>query len=410
MKRTSIHRKNTKLIAFTALTAVIVAFSSAIIPVDANAIIVGDVDGDGTITLSDATAILTEYSMLSVGNAPTISSEISDVDGDGAITLSDATAVLTYYSECSVGRTDVKWPPYQTPTRFHVGEDIIFTGKYWNLRSSPKTDSATNVVSFLRYGDIFTVVDVLDNNWLKVSYHGASDLFVQITEDFEAEPITTSLSSTTTTTTTTTTITTTTTSTTTTTTMTQATTTSTPAVTTTPTTITTTKFRENDTVKFIGTSWNIRSSADFSDNNIIGKIEKNMVITILKPLNDEWYIIRVNDKLGYANLSDYWNFEKVSVTSTTVATATTATTTTTTNVTTTTSFNIGDTISFNGVYWNIRNSVGGSPIGRLTTHETFIFLREEKGWFVILFKMEDGSDCVGYIDIRNNPTIFQKVG
>ena len=38
-------------------------------------------------------------------NLPDIVVEAADVDEDGSITITDATLVLTYYAECAVGYT-----------------------------------------------------------------------------------------------------------------------------------------------------------------------------------------------------------------------------------------------------------------------------------------------------------------
>ncbi len=66
---------------------------------------VGDVDFDGTVSLDDAAAILTEYSERMVHN-PTILTPlqkvVADSDLNGVITLSDATDALTIYARSAV--------------------------------------------------------------------------------------------------------------------------------------------------------------------------------------------------------------------------------------------------------------------------------------------------------------------
>ena len=66
----------------------------------------GDVNGDGDITLADATLTLTYYAEEAVSGHPQASAfSAADVDQDRTITLSDATLILTYYAELAVGNT-----------------------------------------------------------------------------------------------------------------------------------------------------------------------------------------------------------------------------------------------------------------------------------------------------------------
>ena len=79
----------------------------------------GDVDGDGNVSVEDAVAVLTYYARQSAGleakllqaNVATVE-EIAflaaDVDGDGQITVEDAVAILTYYAKQSAG-LDAAW-------------------------------------------------------------------------------------------------------------------------------------------------------------------------------------------------------------------------------------------------------------------------------------------------------------
>lgn len=69
-------------------------------------ILLGDVFEDGTVNASDASLILSEYSLLSTGKPPTITekqAEAADVNGDGKYDSIDATIVLAYYSRISTG-------------------------------------------------------------------------------------------------------------------------------------------------------------------------------------------------------------------------------------------------------------------------------------------------------------------
>ena len=64
----------------------------------------GDVDGDGIITGSDATLALAEYTLISSGSEGTFSDyqkAVSDVNKDDILTGTDATMILRYYTAIS---------------------------------------------------------------------------------------------------------------------------------------------------------------------------------------------------------------------------------------------------------------------------------------------------------------------
>lgn len=73
---------------------------------------IGDANGDGIISGSDATLILSEYTLISSRKSSfdDIQNKAADVDGDGKITGSDAAIVLRYYTVLSAGGRD-KIPP-----------------------------------------------------------------------------------------------------------------------------------------------------------------------------------------------------------------------------------------------------------------------------------------------------------
>ena len=71
-------------------------------------VLLGDVDGDGIISGSDATLVLRHYTQISSGSAGFLtgkSLEAADYDGDGRITGSDATQILILYTQISSGKT-----------------------------------------------------------------------------------------------------------------------------------------------------------------------------------------------------------------------------------------------------------------------------------------------------------------
>ncbi len=71
-------------------------------------ILLGDLDGDSTITMADAYQVLLETSRLSLGNDGTFTDAVcqaADVDKDGTLTMSDAYYILLYSSYVSMGIT-----------------------------------------------------------------------------------------------------------------------------------------------------------------------------------------------------------------------------------------------------------------------------------------------------------------
>lgn len=72
----------------------------------ANNIKLGDVNRDNIIDASDASAILSIYSLTSTGNEKEITDNefySGDVNGDGSVDASDASIILSYYSFVSTG-------------------------------------------------------------------------------------------------------------------------------------------------------------------------------------------------------------------------------------------------------------------------------------------------------------------
>ena len=73
----------------------------------------GDIDLNGTVDSSDASAALIEYAAISTGHDTTLTAEqaaVSDVNNDGAVDSSDASLILQFYAQVSTGGeiTDMK--------------------------------------------------------------------------------------------------------------------------------------------------------------------------------------------------------------------------------------------------------------------------------------------------------------
>ena len=62
-----------------------------------------DTDGNGTVEITDATAVLQSYANTAAGIAAASAENPMDVNGDGAVGIDDATFVLTVYAELAAG-------------------------------------------------------------------------------------------------------------------------------------------------------------------------------------------------------------------------------------------------------------------------------------------------------------------
>ena len=66
----------------------------------------GDLDGDGIIDASDASAVLAEYAAVQTGAAPSVDKSVGDVNGDDFIDASDASSILQYFAYTQTGGSD----------------------------------------------------------------------------------------------------------------------------------------------------------------------------------------------------------------------------------------------------------------------------------------------------------------
>ncbi|MBQ8724404.1 MAG: hypothetical protein IJY74_01875, partial [Oscillospiraceae bacterium] len=62
-----------------------------------------DIDQNGTVEITDATAILQHYANAAAGVAAASEENPMDVNGDGAVGIDDASFVLGVYAELAAG-------------------------------------------------------------------------------------------------------------------------------------------------------------------------------------------------------------------------------------------------------------------------------------------------------------------
>jgi len=172
-------KKFTASLAFTILFTAIAAlvFSTNIFASDKR---LGDVDSDGYINSADASIVLQYYSLSAVNKLEEAESliedmNVADVDSDGFISSVDASYILSYYASISVGGTP-SWPSTETTTTTTTtntinilkNDEYFYTGSaVVELKIAPNMECET--LSTLPNGEKFTVVEIIDSDWIEIS-------------------------------------------------------------------------------------------------------------------------------------------------------------------------------------------------------------------------------------------------
>ncbi|MEE0856622.1 MAG: dockerin type I domain-containing protein [Ruminococcus sp.] len=133
----------------------IVLFSASAAEGDASPTVIGDVDGDGEVTVNDATLI--QYYLAELATLNDAQKFVADVDDDGDVTVNDATMIQYYLAELVDGFT--KQPAQVEDTVYVVAGTENLTGYNWS--GSPDTG---NVLE--KDGDVYSFtfknVNVID--------------------------------------------------------------------------------------------------------------------------------------------------------------------------------------------------------------------------------------------------------
>ncbi len=285
---------------------------------------VGDADSDGKITIVDAYYILLADSKRSVGMQVDADLSIYDVDFNGRLDIMDAYLTLLYNSYVSVGRKDVIWPPVngsimtttqttnttepittnQTTTtsantnnvtHYESGDVLQFSGISWNVRSGV----GGYVIGTIETGEKFQIVSWIQGEWYLIRF-GEENGYIKLESPWLFKKVNNNQSTIMTTTTTA-----------------QMTTTNHETTTTITTSQTTTtsaninnapQYENGDLVQFSGVSWNIRSGVD---GYVIGTIETGEKVRIVSRAENQWYIIQIDNGIGYINIESPWLFKEV---------------------------------------------------------------------------------------------------
>lgn len=189
-------------------------------------------------------------------------------------------------------------------SKFVAGQTLVFTGTHWNVRNAKDLENDKNIIGALTKDSNFKILLDESNGWYLIKTGSGIIGYVNLSQYWyfkvqKQEELTTCETTTTVKTTTTTKATTTT----------EKTTTTTEKKTTVAAETTKSRFLVGETLVFKGEKWNIRSEKNLeNDKNVIGVLEPSDEFDILSAEGEEWYQINSNGRVGYVNLSQYWNF------------------------------------------------------------------------------------------------------
>lgn len=396
-----------------------------------SSVVIGDIDGDGTVTTSDVLSLMIYLANVGVGN-PVEKPDMTraDVDKSGELDSSDLFYIMYYIAQTGAGCKNVTWPPEVTVTttttqetipappeetttqetiptppeeetttqkttitlpktttsvefaddsNIAVGDIFMFVGPNWNVRSTPETDFNGNIVKILQEGDCFKVVTVWQTDyWVEIEFEGERGMYVQMnrmkyfqkiknTSTTEADVMTTQTTTTQTTTTK----------------MTTAVKTTTSTTTTSTTTANTkNKYQIGDVVQFSGKSWNCRKDIG---GEIIDKVTHNGTFVIIRNVTSNWYEISYSGKISYIDLAQYWYFSKTGTLSECKIDA---------DVT------VGDILRFKSTSWNIYASENSSKAYyTLRNNQTFAIV--EKNGNCLRIVTNEGKEGFIFYDFKN---------
>lgn len=393
-----------------------------------SSVVIGDIDGDGTVTTSDVLSLMIYLANVGVGN-PVEKPDMTraDVDKSGELDSSDLFYIMYYIAQTGAGCKNVTWPPEVTVTttttqetipappeetttqetiptppeeetttqkttitlpkttisveftddsNIAVGDRFMFVGSDWNVRSTPETDFNSNIVGILKDGDCFKVVTVWEmDDWVEIEIDGKKGLYIQMNRMKYFQKIKNTSTTDVTTTQTT---------------MTKATTTvktTTTEKNTTTTSTTTTansknKYQIGDIVQFSGKSWNCRNGIG---GDIIDKVPHNGTFAIIRNVTSNWYEISYSGKISYIDLAQYWYFSKTGTLSESKIDA---------DVT------VGDILRFKSTSWNIYASENSSKAyDTLRNNQTFAIV--EKNGNCLRIVTNEGKEGFIFYDFKN---------
>lgn len=145
----------------------------------------GDVNMDGEVDAVDASAILTYYARISVGeNDSNINEALADFDRNGRIDSVDASMVLSLYAKSATMQSvsyelvsiDVNDDSKIIPSKSNCvefGSVLRFNRKSWALHSRYTENLDADLYEkhqYIHNGDTVVVVGVLGDGWFKISF------------------------------------------------------------------------------------------------------------------------------------------------------------------------------------------------------------------------------------------------
>ena len=179
--------------------------------------------------------------------------------------------------------------------QYESGDVLQFSGISWNVRSGV----GGYVIGTIETGEKFQIVSWIQGEWYLIRF-GEENGYIKLESPWLFKKVNNNQSTIMTTTTTA-----------------QMTTTNHETTTTITTSQTTTtsaninnapQYENGDLVQFSGVSWNIRSGVD---GYVIGTIETGEKVRIVSRAENQWYIIQIDNGIGYINIESPWLFKEV---------------------------------------------------------------------------------------------------
>lgn len=177
--------------------SIVIAISSVMLATTttttaSNTSLLGDANLDGKLDTTDAVYILYYIALVAAGYPKDdvyshfdieIDERIFDVDRSEKIDTTDVVELLTYIAKCAAGQ-EATWPP--APKKIYCDDVLVFNpikeSETWNLRSAPSIEA--DIVTKMSAGETCKVIKIMQKSWYEVEYLG-TNLYLQITPDFE---------------------------------------------------------------------------------------------------------------------------------------------------------------------------------------------------------------------------------
>ncbi|MBQ6250118.1 dockerin type I domain-containing protein [Ruminococcus sp.] len=165
------------LMSFAAAAAV--ALSSAAVTAygEASLFMIGDIDGDGVVDATDASAVLSAYACTSAGqDSPLYSYQTSaaDLNGDSAVDAVDASLILSYYAWASATDEGGIMTDFLEKNGFKQRETEEEKAEKTNEQNGGETSGSSEEMPPLEFGNFEYTIPRIDSEYAEWFWVGDS--------------------------------------------------------------------------------------------------------------------------------------------------------------------------------------------------------------------------------------------